>query len=292
VPAKATTRHVGPTRALHTPSEAAAVAAAGDVVLIDAGSYADCAVWRAPRLRIEGSGGAVVLAGRSCAGKGIFVIDGADTTIRGITFAGAVVPDHNGAGIRGEAANLTVEQCRFLHNENGILAGGGPDSTIRVVNSVFVGNGACINACAHGIYASGPVKLLDVESSVFLGTRAGHHIKSRARTTIVRGSRIEDGPDGTASYLIDVPNGGDVLIEGTTLAKGARSGNPSVAIPIGEEGVSNPTTRVEIRNNVFRSDLPRAVVFVRNFTATPAMLSGNRLSGNVVPLEGPGQAVP
>ena len=210
-----------------------------------------------------------MIAGKTCAGKGIFITLGADITISGITFADASVIWHNGAGIRAAGDNLTVEHSRFLHNENGILAGGGPDSVLRITDSEFIGNGACIALCAHGVYAGAPIALLDIEHSVFRDTKVGHHIKSRARNTIVRDSRIEDGPDGTASYLIDIPNGGNVLIQGNTMEKGAHSENPATAIAIGEEGVKNPTTALIVRDNVFHGDGPVRTAFVRNTTVHP-----------------------
>src|SRR4029079_2926598 len=44
---------VGPGRAFHTPSAAAAAARQGDVIRIAPGTYEDCAVWRANGLVIE-----------------------------------------------------------------------------------------------------------------------------------------------------------------------------------------------------------------------------------------------
>jgi len=280
-PASARELAVGPTRVLKVPSQAATVAGNGDVVRIDPGTYADCAIWNASRLVIEATGPGVVIAGKSCAGKGIFIIEGAEVRIRGITFADASVIWHNGAGIRAAGRNLTVEHSRFLHNENGILAGGGPDSVLRITDSDFIGNGACIGACAHGVYAGAPIALLDIERCVFRDTRTAHHIKSRARTTIVRDSRIEDGVEGTASYLIDIPNGGNVLIQGNTMQKGALSENPRTAISIGAEGVKNPTGVLIVRDNVFHSDVPGQTVFVRDNTPVAVEMSGNTISGDV-----------
>jgi hypothetical protein len=282
---------VGPARLLKMPNQAATVAADGDIVRIDPGTYADCAIWRASRLVIEGTAPGVVLAGKTCAGKAIFVTVGADITIRGITFADATVQARNGAGIRAEGANLTVDHSRFVNNENGILAGGGPNSVLRITDSEFVGNGACIDACAHGVYAGAPIFLLDIERCVFLATKIAHHIKSRARNTIILDSRIEDGPTGTSSYLIDIPNGGNVLIKGNTMEKGPRTSNPSAAISIGAEGVKNLTDSLIVRDNIFRSDLPVRTIFVRNSTLVPVELSGNTINGDVEPLitlDGPG----
>jgi hypothetical protein len=275
---------VGPTRVLKVPAQAATVAADGDIIRIDPGTYADCAVWTASRLAIEAAGPGVLIAGKTCAGKGIFITLGANITISGITFADASVVWGNGAGIRAVGDNLTVEHSRFLNNQNGILAGGSANSVLRITDSRFVGNGACIEACAHGVYAGAPIHLLEIERCVFLDTRTAHHIKSRARNTVIRDSRIEDGPDGTASYLIDVPNGGNVLIQGNTMEKGAGTKNRATAISIGEENGRNPTDTLIVRDNVFRSDLPTRTAFVRNSTDRPAVLEDNTITGDVEPV--------
>lgn len=272
---------VGPTRVLKVPSQAATVAADGDVVRIDPGTYWDCAVWNASRLTIEATGPNVRIAGKSCASKGIFITQGADIVIRGITFADASVRWHNGAGIRAAGRNLTVENSRFLHNENGILAGGGPDSVLRITDSAFIGNGACIEACAHGVYAGAPIALLEIERCVFMDTKIAHHIKSRARNTVIRDNRIEDGPNGTASYLIDIPNGGNVLIQGNTMQKGAHSDNPAAAISIGVEGVRNPTGVLIVRDNTFHSDVHGRTAFIRNSTPVPVEMAENVVGGDV-----------
>ena len=282
---------VGPTRALKLPSQAAAVARDGDTVRIDPGDYADCAVWRANRLTIEGAGPGVVIADKPCAGKALFVTAGRDITVRGLTLARAAVPDHNGAGIRAEGAGLRVQRVRFLDNEDGILAGANPASTIVVEDSEFRGNGKCEGYCAHAIYA-GAIAALEVRRSHFADTHQGHHIKSRAASTVLVGNDIEDGPTGDSSYLVDISNGGDLLMRGNTLEKGPHSSNRSAAVAIGAEGVKNPTHRLNILDNRFTNDIGASTVFVRNLTKTAARLRGNRLTGPVVPLEGPGSVEP
>jgi hypothetical protein len=291
-PAAAHVLLVGPARALKMPSEAAPLARPGDIVRIDPGTYVDCAVWRNSNVTIQGTGKGVVVAGKACLDQGIFVIVGSDVTVQGITFRDATVPDHNGAGIKMLGDNLTVRDSRFEHNENGILTGGSPASSIRISNSTFVANGACIEACAHGVYAGAPIKLLDVEHCVFFDTRTGHHIKSRAHQTIVRDSRIEDGPTGTASYLIETPMGGDLLVQHNVLEKGPNTGNRSAAISIAVESTSNPTTSLIIQDNTFRNDAPKQTIFVRNSSRTPAKLIDNSVSGDVRMLEGPGSVSP
>jgi len=288
--AAAATLEVGAGKPFATLSAAAAAAHDGDRVVIGPGTYVDCAVWRASNLTIEGAGpDATVIAEKTCREQALFVIDGNNVTVRNLTLARARAPSANGAGIRAEGGNLTVEHVRFLDNENGILAAPNPLATILIRDSAFIGNGSCASSfgCAHGIYVN-RVKKLRAERSTFLATRAGHHIKSRALRTEILGCRIEDGPDGTASYSVDVPNGGALLLRDSTIEKGPKSQNQGAAVAIGEEGASNPAGEILVARNVFRVDGGYASVLVSNATTTPARLVGNRLLGTAQALRGPG----
>jgi hypothetical protein len=298
ISAAARTWEVGPGRALTSPRQAAAVAKDGDVVVFDPGVYRDCAIWQASGLTIEARRPSAsvnqtvmtqtVVTGPACGDRGLFVFLGNDITVRGMTFVHARSNWHTGAGILMEGANLTVVDSQFLDNENGILAGGPPNSVVRIEHDLFRGNGACQGACAHGLYIGKRIARVEVARCWFLETRVGHAIKSRARATVVRDSRIEDGPNGTSSYLIELPDGGDGEIVNNVLQKGANSQNKEVAISIGTEDRLNPTQTLYIRGNRFTSDLPEPVRFVHNFTQVPARLTGNTLIGRVVALDGPG----
>ncbi len=283
---------VGPERAIKSPGQAAALVRDGDRVLFEPGTYRDCAVWTASRLTLEATRPGVLFTGAVCAGRAIFIFLGHDIVIRGLTLAEAHGPFHNAAGILMESDNLTVENSRFINNENGILAGGGPASRVRVFNSEFRGNGSCLGACAHGIYTGNPISLLYVHHCLFRDTQTAHHVKSRARVTVVTDSDIADGPAGTSSYLIDLPTGGEVLISDNRLEKGPASANPAVAISIGEQKDRHQPGLVVIRDNQFTNDLPAPTLFVRNQTNTPIRLLGNRFTGAVVPLEGFGTVEP
>ena len=278
---------VGPQRSLHAPSDAAAVARDGDIVRIDPGEYVDCAIWRANQLVLEAPDGEAHMRDRTCAGKAIWVISGADTTVENIAFSGARVPDQNGAGIRAEGRNLTLRHARFFDNENGLLAAPVAGSTILIEGSTFERNGTCAANCAHGIYVNA-IARLKIVASTFREQRAGHHIKSAALALEVSGSTIEDGPDGTASYLIDVTSGGEVMIADNDMQKGPKSENWGTAIHIGGEGATEASAAYRISQNRFRSDTPHEVAFVRNQTVAPAVLEGNQLEGTVVALVGPG----
>ena len=289
LPASAATLEVGAGKRYPLPSAAALAARDGDRIVIAPGHYADCAVWRADNLTIEGAGpDATVIAGKTCGYKALFIIDGGNVTVRNLTLAHARAPDFNGAGIRAEGGDLTVDHVRFLDNQDGILSTGAATAVIRVSDSEFLGNGSCAGSgCAHGIYA-GAIALLQVERSRFFETQAGHHIKSRALRTEVLDCDLADGADGTSSYAIDVPNGGAVLVRGTRIQKGPRSENRSAAIMIGAEGVTHPTPGIVIERNQFTVEGDYSAYLADNRSVTPALLRGNTLHGSALGLRGPG----
>jgi len=288
--AGAKTIEVGPDKTYKLPSAGIAAAAEGDTVMIDAGEYFDCAIVSLNNITIEGKApdGAAILTDKACGGKALLVTAGDNITVRNLTLTRARVPDGNGAGIRAEGNGLLVDRVKFLNNQNGILAAPTPEGTITVRNSEFRRNGVCNPACAHGIYVNA-LKLLRIENSKFFDTRQAHHIKSRAARTEVIGCEIVDGPTGTASYMIDIPNGGSLVVQNSTLEKGPKAENRSTAIVLGEEGVTQPTREITITNNTFRNAGSYSTYFVTNTTATDAILKGNRISGKVEPLKGDGE---
>jgi hypothetical protein len=286
--ASAETLMVGAGQRYSMPSQAIAAAHDGDTIQIAPATYFDCAIIGQSHLVIEGTGPNVVLTDRACNGKALLVTNGDDITIRNLTLQRVRVPDENGAGIRAQGGNLTVENTRFINDQDGILAADNPNARIRIIGSQFANNGGCFpdGVCAHALYVS-HIGALRVENSRFYGHHGGHSIKSRALKTEVLNCDIEDGPDGSSSYLIDIPNGGTTIVIGNTLQKGPKSENWGTAIPIGEEGVTQPTDELVFKNNTLTNDTGHMTTFVRNLTATPAQLSGNVFKGGkVVPLQG------
>jgi hypothetical protein len=279
-PAAAATLMVGPDQTYKVPSQAAAVAQPGDTIIITPSTYHDCAVWTADNITIEASANGVLLSKTVCQNKAIFVIPANNVTVSGITFSGAVSTDGNGAGIRSEGANLTVNNSTFSYNQEGILSANNAQSTITITNSQFIHNGTCSSkeGCAHGIYI-GSIALLQVENTKFYNTQQGHHIKSLAATTEITDCDIEDGPTGTASYEVDIPYGGNLEISNTIMEKGPKSQNHTTAISIGEGNESQVTNQILVESNTFTNDGP-PTVFVTNDTSTSAQLTNNTLLGN------------
>jgi hypothetical protein len=276
---------VGPTRGLKKPSDAARIAKRGDLIKIDAGEYRDCAVWRTPNIRIRGVGGYAHVKDVSCARKGIWVFYAAPVHISNVRFSGARVQHNNGAGIRWEGhGRLVLENSWFHNNQMGILTHNNNKSSVVVSNSKFATNGDCPKFCGHGIYA-GRIGYLSVTGSNFRDHKYGHHIKSRAHNTLITGNRITDGPTGTASYSINIPDSGTAEIRDNTIQQGPKTDNSQAIIAIGEEGRwhnggrFNPSRGIVIESNMFQNNTRKKTNFIWNRGLDPVTLRDNRFSG-------------
>ncbi|MCC6720520.1 MAG: hypothetical protein IT555_21815, partial [Acetobacteraceae bacterium] len=122
---------VGAGKDFATLAAAIGASAAGDTIQVDAGTYVDDFATITHALTIQGIGGMAKLlaVGAPPNGKAILTIN-ADVTLEHIEFAGAAVPDGNGAGIRYEGGHLAIDQCWFHDNENGLLSAPAPGGTI------------------------------------------------------------------------------------------------------------------------------------------------------------------
>lgn len=222
----------------------------GDTVLIDAGTYVgDVAVWTQDDLTLRGVGGRAHLEadGNSAQGKATWVIAGNHTRVDDVEFSGATAPDGNGAGIRQEGTGLTVTRSWFHDDQDGILTGADPRSDIVIRRSRFFRNGTG-DGYTHNLYV-GTVRSLTVTGSYLWGANAGHELKSRAATNHILGNRITDRRS-TASYSIDLPNGGTALIAGNVVIQGPDSEN-STLVAYGEEGLTNRSHQLWVVNNTF-----------------------------------------
>lgn len=282
--------HVGATREFKRPSDTARVAHDGDIIEIDAGIYAgDVAVWRRNRLTIRGLGGRAHLRadGAHAEGKAIWVIKGNDTTIEGLEFSGATVPDHNGAGVRLEGAGLAVRDCYFHDNEDGILAGAGPTSDIVVEHSEFARNGFG-DGQTHNLYI-GKVRSFTLRFSYVHDALVGHNVKSRALKSQITYNRIVDETNGRSSYAIDLPDGGLSFVIGNVIQHGAAAENSTV-VSYGAEGFKHPLNALYFVNNTVINDRLEGGRFL--FVAAGAAevrIVNNLFSGRGEVLSGPGE---
>lgn len=296
--ASAATLAVGAGGSHATLADAARAARDGDTIEIAPGLY-EGARFRADRLTIRAANdappGSVLLRGASVMGKALLVIGGDDVTVSGLAFEGARVPDGNGAGIRAEGRNLTVRDSHFTGNEMGILTSSVPGSTLTVRHSEFTGTRSHREGhVGHAIYA-GSIARLVVTGSHFARGAGGHYIKSRAQESVISGNRIDDSA-GSASYLIDLPEGGAATVSGNLLVKGPNAENCCTAIAYGFEmkkggGFVNPPGPVRVSNNRFvnRFDGPVTFFANRSAPANPAALAHNELiaaKGRIIPASG------
>lgn len=242
--------------------EASKAARDGDTIELSAGDYrGDSAVWSQRDLKIIGTGGMARLtaAGANAEGKGIFVVRCDTMRIENLAFIGARVPDRNGAGIRLERGRLNVANCHFEDNENGILTGNEASSELSVTGSTFIGNGSP-DGSAHSIYA-GLIRRVEVTGCYLAKGRVGHLLKSRASETTVRYSRLT-GEEGTASYELEFPNGGNAVVVGNLIQQGPMSENFAI-ISFGAEGYRWPENLLQVAFNTIVNDRPQGAAFLR-----------------------------
>jgi hypothetical protein len=257
---------------------AAAIAAAqnGDTVQVQAGTYTNDFASINKNITLHGVGGMVnlVASGNISNGKGIFVVNG-NVNIDHFSFSGAKVADGNGAGIRFESGNLVLDNDYFFNNQDGLLSGSSGSITIR--NSEFANNGTG-DGFTHNLYVN-KLSSLVIDSSYFHDAVVGHEIKSRALATTITNSRIQD-QNGRASYSIDLPNGGNALIDNNTIEQGQISENP-VIIAFGEEGGVYSGSSLQVTNNLVLNDLASSSPLAINNTVSnvTAQINGNRFFG-------------
>lgn len=267
--------NVGPDRPLKTLHAGVTAAGPNDRVVLDSGVYVDDVVTIDKPLTIEGAGrGAILRITRPIPNrKGILVVN-ADLTVRKITFEGAFIVDadgRNGAGIRHQAGRLVVDTCVFNGNQNGILANPDKAATVTIRRSTFSGNGVG-DGYTHGIYVNA-IAQLTVSNSTFTGTKVGHNIKSRALKTVITDTVLDDGVNGTPSYAVDLPNGGEAVLKGLRITQGQRTSNTSM-IAYGAEGSLHEKSSLTVTGSTFINSA-QASTAVNNFSAVTAILSDN-----------------
>lgn len=281
--AHAETLAVGPGKAFEMPCLAVAAAKDGAVIEIDAsGDYGgDVCQIAKNGLTLRGVGGRAKIPaqGKIQGDKAIWVISGKDTTIENIELSGATATAENGAGIRQEGDNLTVRNCYFHDNENGILTGASATSEIVIEYSEFSNNGFG-NGQSHNMYI-GNIARFTLRGSYSHDAKVGHLVKSRAAVNYILYNRLS-GEKGTSSYELELPNAGTSYVIGNLFQQGDSSENSSL-LGYGLEGTvaSNPGHDLYLVNNTFVNERANGGTFVNIAAAidTPAVLENNVFSG-------------
>ncbi|KQP43994.1 hypothetical protein ASF44_29150 [Pseudorhodoferax sp. Leaf274] len=277
--AHAATLQVGPGHTYTSIAQAARAARDGDVVEVQAGDYRrDVAVWTQRQLVVRAVGGRVRLwaDGANAEGKGIWVVRG-DILVQGFDFRGARVPDRNGAGIRFEAGRLQVVDCSFVDNENGILTASDPQAELRIAQSLFQANGAG-DGQSHNLYV-GAIGRFSMTDSQSRDARVGHLLKSRAAVNEIHRNQLVDGNPGSASYELELPNGGVASVTENVVRQAPGTQN-STMVSYGAEGYRWARNELVLHNNTLIDDRPSGGVYLRVAPGQRSVeLRGNLLQG-------------
>jgi hypothetical protein len=158
----------------------------------------------------------------------------------------------------------------LFQNQEGLLGAADGSGVITIDHSEIDHNGEG-SGSTHNLYI-GAIGSFSLTNSYVHDAVVGHEVKSRAATNTITGNRIFDN-SGSASYSIDLPNGGNANINGNLIEQGAHTQNPYI-LAYGEEGQTNTGASFAISNNTIVNDDPSGA-FLLDPTATKPALSGN-----------------
>lgn len=246
----ATTWAVGASQTYIMPSAVKNLVQDGDTIYIDGGIYLnDATKWSKKNLKFIGLGTVsnrtiLQYSGDIPNGKGIFVFETPGTTdnpyIENIVFDGAQISDGNGAngaGIRFQANNITVNNCKFINCQNGILEGNGSVTTSNIViqNCEFENNGYQLpndpihSGYEHNIYISASADTLIVKNCYFHHPRGqANSLKTRAQRSYILYNLIDEETTGYGSWELNIAQGGLNVIIGNVIIQGSSGANHGI----------------------------------------------------------------
>ncbi|WP_057833107.1 hypothetical protein [Colwellia sp. TT2012] len=216
----------------------------GDELFIAAGTYNTPFTIRKSEITITGVGHVIFQRG-VVAGKGFILSKGNDLTINNIECRDIAVRDGNGACVRHEGVNLTLNHVFFHSSQEGVLETARQAGVIKIINSRFERLGH--NGQAHGVYTNKAE--LFIYQSLFIATKSeGHAIKARGKKLTIENSIIVS-LSSDDSRLIDMPNGGELLVVNSLLGQGPNSVNGQM-IGYGLEGMTHQRNTIKLLDNV------------------------------------------
>ncbi len=216
----------------------------GQTLFIGSGTYFEPIVIKSNDVTVIGSGH-VKIDGATADGKGAIVTKGSNITIYNIECMNITVPDNNGACIRSEGLSLEVDHVYFHDSQQGILSNS-DTQLVNITNSRFENLGK--NGQAHGIYIGGGE--LNIVNSIFIASiDEGHEIKSRAKKTSISRSIIAS-LSAKDSHLVDIPHGGELIIENCILEQGPNSSNVTAVGYSLERGRMHKKQTIKLLHNL------------------------------------------
>jgi len=286
IESNATIWNVGATQTYTLPSQIRMLVQDGDTIYIDGGIYAnDATKWTKKNLIFIGLGvgnNRTILqyTGDIPNGKGIFVFESPGTCdnpyLENLVFDGAQVSDANGAngaGIRYQANNITVNNCKFMNCQNGILEGHGSITTsnVIIINSEFENNGYQIqndptySGYEHNIYISASADTMIVTNCYFHHPRGqANSLKTRAQRSYILYNLIDEEAAGYGSWEINIAQGGLNIIMGNIIIQGAAGANHGI---VGYDAATNALEDFYFVNNTV---INQYVGNIKYFNIAPA----------------------
>ena len=282
---RATTWQVGASQTYTFPGQIKNLVGNGDTILIDGGIYINDAVkWTKKNLVFIGLGtgtNRTILkhTGNINNNKGIFVFESPGTSdnayIENIVFDGAQVSNSaggNGAGIRFQARNLTINKCKFMNCQNGILEGNGSvtSSNVTIENSEFENNGyqqpnnPNFSGYEHHVYINGSTDSLMIRNCYFHNPRGqANSIKTRAQKCFILYNLIDEA-NGYGSWEINIAQGGLNVIMGNIIIQGTTGANHGI---VGYDAATNSLQDFYFINNTV---INKYNGNIRYFNTTPS----------------------
>jgi hypothetical protein len=270
------TLSVGSGQTYATIAAAVDASASGDTITVQAGTYTNDFLQIDHDLNLVAVGGWVKMIATAQPPDGKAMITESGTvSISGFDISGVTVPDQNGAAIRYQGGNLTLDNVFIHDNQEGLLGASDLGGSITITASEFARNGDG-SGHTHGIYV-GPISKFTLTGSYIHDTVVGHEIKSRALNNVITNNRIFDNA-GSASYSIDLPNGGTATIQNNVIQQGPNSQNPAI-LAYGEEGIpAGYRTEVMVAGNTIVNDQGSGYLLL-NPGGYPVSLSDNTVFG-------------
>ena len=177
-------------------------------------------------------------------------------------------------------------------NEMGILTNNSPNGDVVIEGSEFYENTVDykkFKSLGHNIYV-GRVRTFTLRNSYVHHAHIGHNVKSRAKTNYILFNRVMDEADGSASYLIDLPEGGTGYIVGNVMHKSVKADNHAAISFAAERRAADGNDRLFVVNNTIVIDQNRWI-FIQNRSMGSALVANNILVGRSVPITGPGEVI-
>ena len=262
------------------------IAGVGDTVSVAAGTYTNQFLSITKSMTLSASGGLARIDASVSPPNGKAAITvgapGIAVTIAGFAISGVTVPDNNGAAIRYEGGDLTLRDDWFYNNQEGVLGANDPSGNILMdhLEIAFNGDGS---GHTHGVYVN-QLASFTITNSYIHDTAVGHEIKSRAANNTITNNRIFDN-NGSASYSIDLPNGGNASILNNVIQQGSNTQNPAI-IAYGEEGLAYASNNVTLSGNTIVNDNPGGYGILNPTSVGPTNFIGNSVWDLANPLGG------